>query len=123
MKRWIAICVLTLALLASLVLAAFMWFHAGTMKTESRHFQARAHLFEGLAVRDCLTIDALENAVEKRGWASERTSGNNGFIPQDATYTEDQIAETMIVKIVPALPFSKGFGSFFHFDDQGCLLR
>lgn len=123
MKCWIAIAVLTLALLASLVFAGFMLFHAGTMKTESRHFQARADLFEGLSVRNCLRIDALESAAKKRGWVSDRASDNTAFIPQDATYTEDQIAETLIVKIMPARPFSKGFGSFFHFDDQGCLLR
>lgn len=123
MKRWIAIGVLTVALLASLVLAALLWFNAGAARTEARHFQAQADFFASLATRDCLTITAVEDAAEKRGWVSERSPDNAAFIPQDASYTEADVAEALIIRIVPARPFSKGFGTFFHFDDQGCLLR
>ena len=123
MWRWITIGVLSVALLAALVFAGFMWLEAGTQKVSARHHQARADFITGVAAENCLTVHSLQSAAKARGWGTRIDASNTSFIPPNASYSKDDIANTLVVSIDPPLPFSKGLGAFYHFDDQGCLLR
>ena len=111
MKRWIVAGVLAIAFLGILVFAGFMWLNAGFAKTSSRHYEVRADFFRELASQDCLMQETIRKAAEARGWRVEA---------QNLPDTEEL---ALFIRFEPQAPFTKGLGTMFRFDAQGCLLR
>ncbi len=106
-----------LTLLAMLVYALATFTIEFNQADDSDHLRARLGFLEGTAGRGCLKEEALRAEAAERGWPIKDVEAER----LDQGQKEKGAIRAIEVDIDPPVAFSKGWGTLFGIDREGCL--
>jgi hypothetical protein len=108
--------VLVLALLYLAYLALKHWLLLADERALGNYSRAYGKLLFETAAAACASVDDMERAADKQGWATQRLRS-----PYDGFFVNDEMPVTLQVWIEPPIPFAKLAFASFQFDENGCL--